>query len=62
MFLSKRGVLYAEVKMHNLDTGDFRTVNHREECWDDIEKLAYDEAVSQGKVIAMGVKIAEPIA
>jgi hypothetical protein len=62
MFLSKKGKLYAEVKMHNLETGEARTVNHEEECKDDTEKLAYRECVSECRVVAMGVTIAEPIA
>ena len=61
MFLSRKGKLHAEVKIHNLDTGTCRTINHREECKDDIEKSAYDECVSRHEVIAMGVTIAEPI-
>jgi hypothetical protein len=61
MWLSKKGKLYAEVKMHNLDTGEVRTVNHSDECKDDIEKSAYEECVSRQEVIAVGVTIAEPI-
>ena len=62
MFLSKKGKLYAEVKMHNLDEGTVRTVNHEEECLDDVEKLAYNECVSEHRVVALGIIIAEPIA
>ena len=61
MWLSKKGKLYAEVRMHDLDNGEVRTVNHRDECKDDVEKSAYDECVSRHEVIAMGVTIAEPI-
>jgi predicted phage-related endonuclease len=53
--------LYTEVKMHDLDNGEVRTVNHRDECKDDVEKSAYDECVSRHEVITMGMTIAEPI-
>ena len=61
MWLSRKGKLYAEVKMHNLDKGEVRTINHRDECNDDTEKSAYDECVSSHEVITMGVILAEPI-
>lgn len=60
VFLSK-GTLYAEVKMHNLETGEWRIVNHRDDCSDSVEKSAYDECVSRGETIMMGITIAEPI-
>jgi hypothetical protein len=60
MWLSKKR-LYAEVKMHDLDNGTVRTVNHRDELLTDVEKSAYDECVSRHEVITMGMTIAEPI-
>ena len=60
-FLS-RGKLFAEVKLHDLDTGKERTVSHEDECRDDTERSAYQECVSQASVISMGKTIAEPIA
>lgn len=62
MFLGRKGKLYATVKVHNLDSGDSRIVNHADECASDIEKSIYNECVSRGEVITMGVLIAEPIA
>jgi hypothetical protein len=61
MWLSKKGKLYAEIKMHNIDTGEVRTVNHRDECKDETEKSAYDECASRHEVVAIGITIAEPV-
>lgn len=61
MFLGRSGRLYAEVRLHDLQTGEVRTVNHRDECEAETDRAAYDECVSRGEVITMGHTIAEPI-
>lgn len=62
MFLSRKGKLYATVKVHDLNSGDYRIVNHADECTSDVEKSIYNECVSRGEVITMGTFVAEPIA
>ena len=61
MWLSKKGTLYAVVKMQDLESGNVRTVNHRDECKNETEKFAYDECVSSHEVVKIGVTIANPV-
>lgn len=49
MFLGRRGKLYVQAKIHDLDSGEKRIVMHRDEC------------VSRHQVISMGTTIAEPV-
>lgn len=61
MFLTKRG-FFAEVKLHDLDTGESRTVNSEAECVSEHEANIYRSCVESSECISMGKLIAEPIA
>ena len=61
MFLTKRG-LFAEVKLHDLDTGESRTVNSEADCSNEHEVSIYRSCVESFECISMGKLIAEPIA
>jgi hypothetical protein len=60
MFLSRRG-FFAEVKLHDLDTGEDRTVNSEDDCKNDHELSIYRTCVETHECIGMGKIIAEPI-
>jgi hypothetical protein len=61
MFLTRSG-LYAEVKLHDLETGESKTLNSETECSNSHELNIYRSCVESQEVISMGKTIAEPIA
>ena len=61
MFITRKG-FFAEVKLHNLETGKNRTVNSEYECTDDNEVAAYRDCIQNYKCAIIGTTLAEPIA
>ena len=61
MFLTRHG-FFAEVKFHDLETGETKTVNSEKECSNSHELSIYRSCVESHEVISMGKTIAEPIA